>query len=200
MEGRRAGDQPRHAGEVPASGGGDRAARGGGVAGRDPGEESPQPEADQGAGGQGGREPRGALRGGEEARHRRPVPDDEGRTGPGAAAALTRAAGRASARPAGTRPQPRAIQGILDAAMVTNWIFASSGRFAIIRMVLPTCLTSMVGSTLISPFACLTPFAMRAVIGVAALPISIWPETMSKGRPSSASVLVRPVMACLVEV
>ena len=35
--------------------------------------------------------------------------------------------------------------------MVTNWMFASSGRFAIIRIVLPTWATSKVGSTFISP-------------------------------------------------
>ena len=29
---------------------------------------------------------------------------------------------------------------------------------------------------------------------VCALPMSIWPQAISNGRPSSASVLVRPVM------
>jgi hypothetical protein len=41
---------------------------------------------------------------------------------------------------------------------------------------------------------------MRSVIGVTALPMSIWPQAMSYWRPSSEVDLVRPVMACLVEV
>jgi hypothetical protein len=37
-------------------------------------------------------------------------------------------------------------------------------------------------------------------IGVIALPMSIWPQAISYFRPSSAVALVRPVMACFVEV
>ena len=42
--------------------------------------------------------------------------------------------------------------------------------------------------------------AMRAVMSVAAFPISICPQAISYLRPSSEVDLVRPVMACLVEV
>jgi hypothetical protein len=41
---------------------------------------------------------------------------------------------------------------------------------------------------------------MRAVIGVAALPMSIWPHVIPNGRPSSAIDFVSPVKACLVAV
>ena len=41
---------------------------------------------------------------------------------------------------------------------------------------------------------------MRAVISVAALPMSIWPQAMSYFLPSSEVDLVRPVIACLVAV
>jgi hypothetical protein len=41
---------------------------------------------------------------------------------------------------------------------------------------------------------------MRSVISVAALPMSIWLQAMSNGRPSSEVALVRPVIACLVAV
>ena len=51
------------------------------------------------------------------------------------------------------------------------------------------------------PSACGTPlWPCRPVISVAALPMSIWPQAMSYGRPSSASDLVSPVIACLVAV
>ncbi len=43
-------------------------------------------------------------------------------------------------------------------------------------------------------------WSIRAVIGVAALPMSIWQQQMSNCRPSSAIDLVSPVTACLVEV
>src|SRR4051794_23541965 len=58
----------------------------------------------------------------------------------------------------------------------------------------------MVGSTIEVPFGCGTPRAIRVVIGVAALPMSICPQAMSKARPSSEIALVIPVMACFVEV
>src|SRR6266851_5476591 len=50
------------------------------------------------------------------------------------------------------------------------------------------------------PLACGTPFFIRSVIGVAALPMSIWPQAMSYFRQSREVDLVRPVMACLVAV
>ena len=50
------------------------------------------------------------------------------------------------------------------------------------------------------PLACGTPTVIGAAISVSALPISICPQAMLNGRPSSASVLVSPVMACLVAV
>ena len=59
-----------------------------------------------------------------------------------------------------------------------------------------TSFTSIVGSGRIDPSACATPPLILAVMSVAALPMSIWPQAMSKGRPSSASVRVRPVTAC----
>ena len=48
------------------------------------------------------------------------------------------------------------------------------------------------------PSACATPtlMFMRAVISEATLPMSIWPQAMSKARPSSESALVSPVIAC----
>jgi hypothetical protein len=63
-----------------------------------------------------------------------------------------------------------------------------------------TCSTAIVGSAATCPLACRTPSFMRAVISVAALPTSIWPQAMSYGRPSRAVDLVRPVMACLLAV
>src|ERR1700722_8586287 len=58
----------------------------------------------------------------------------------------------------------------------------------------------MVGSGMVAPLACGTPAAMRCVISVPALPISIWPQAISNARPSSAIDFVSPVMACLVAV
>ena len=83
---------------------------------------------------------------------------------------------------------------------VTNWMFASSGRLAMCTSMSATCRTSIRGSTIMAPFACGTPAAMRSVISVAALPMSIWLQAMLNGRPSSDSDLVRPVIACLVAV
>src|SRR5262245_32370723 len=50
------------------------------------------------------------------------------------------------------------------------------------------------------PFGCGTPWGIRAVASVKALPMSICPQAISYFRPSSAVDLVRPAMACLVEV
>ena len=86
------------------------------------------------------------------------------------------------------------------AITVINKTFASSGRFAMCTIVSATWRTFIRGSTMIEPFACNTPSVMRSVISVAALPISIWPQTISYLRPSSESDLVRPVIACFVAV
>ena len=69
-----------------------------------------------------------------------------------------------------------------------------------LTIVSATCSTSNVGSTMIEPPACGAPCADFAVMGVAALPMSIWPQAMLYLRPSSEVDLVRPVMACLVDV
>ena len=60
--------------------------------------------------------------------------------------------------------------------------------------------TFMVGSGAIVPLACGTPLVIGAAISVSALPMSIWPQAMLNGRPSSDRDLVRPVMACFVTV
>jgi hypothetical protein len=43
----------------------------------------------------------------------------------------------------------------------------------------------MVASAFSEPSACGTPRLIRAVMSVAALPMSIWPQAMSKAPPSS---------------
>ncbi len=83
---------------------------------------------------------------------------------------------------------------------VMNRMLASRGRLAICTTARATIRTSIVGSTCTVPFACGTPLAILAVMGVAALPMSIWPQAMSYLRPSRAVVLVRPVIPCLVDV
>src|SRR5262249_53700000 len=57
-----------------------------------------------------------------------------------------------------------------------------------------------VGSASMDPFGWGTPFFIRSVMSVAALPMSICPQAMSYLRPSSEVDLVKPVMACFVEV
>jgi hypothetical protein len=84
------------------------------------------------------------------------------------------------------------------AITVMNGTLASRGRLAMYATARPTSLTSMVGSTRIDPSGWRTPSAIRAVIGVSALPMSIWPQAMSWARPSRAVVLVSPVIACFV--
>ena len=59
---------------------------------------------------------------------------------------------------------------------------------------------SKTGSAATVPLACGTPRPKRWVISVAALPMSICPQAMSKARPSSERDLVSPVIACLVAV
>ncbi len=75
------------------------------------------------------------------------------------------------------------------AIMVTNWTFVSSGRFDMCTTVDATCSTSNVGSTFIEPSAWAVPDGILAVMGVAALPISIWPHAMLYLRPSSEVAL-----------
>src|SRR5262245_31480708 len=58
----------------------------------------------------------------------------------------------------------------------------------------------MTGSTSIDPFGCGTPFFIRSVMSVPALPTSTWPQAMSYFRPSNEVDFVSPVMACLVDV
>src|SRR5689334_19557512 len=58
----------------------------------------------------------------------------------------------------------------------------------------------MVGSGAMVPLACGTPDFIFSVSGVAAFPMSIWPQAMSYLRPSSDVDRVRPVIACFVAV
>src|SRR3569833_3037802 len=59
----------------------------------------------------------------------------------------------------------------------------------------------MRGSIILVPLGCGTPSpsTMRSVIGVAALPMSTWPQQMSYMRVSSEVDIVRPVTASLIE-
>ena len=63
-----------------------------------------------------------------------------------------------------------------------------------------TCSGSIVGSGTTAPCACSAPAFIPSASGVAALPMSICPQAMSYCRPSSDVDLVRPVMACFVDV
>jgi hypothetical protein len=63
-----------------------------------------------------------------------------------------------------------------------------------------TCRTSKVGSATTRPSGCGMPAAIRSVISVAALPMSICPQATSQARPSSEIDRVSPVTACLVAV
>lgn len=93
------------------------------------------------------------------------------------------------------------------------------GRLAICTTASATCWTSNVVSGLISPLGWRAPVASLAAIGVYALPaggigymsfetrggwgyvpMSICVQLMLNGRPSSAVDLVRPVIACFVDV
>ena len=100
----------------------------------------------------------------------------------------------------GRARQPRPTNGILVAMTVRDRMLVSSGRLAMCTTALATCSTSIIGSGAVVPFACRTPLASLAAMGVMALPMSIWPQAMSYLRPSRAVDLVRPVMACLEEV
>ena len=53
---------------------------------------------------------------------------------------------------------------------------------------------------LVVSFAGVMPALIPAVMSEAALPMSIWPQAMSYLRPSSDIDLVRPVIACFVDV
>ncbi len=63
-----------------------------------------------------------------------------------------------------------------------------------------TSAAAITGSTANSPLAWRIPLRIRSVISVAALPMSIWPQAIRYGRPSSDSDFVSPVTACLVAV
>jgi len=99
-----------------------------------------------------------------------------------------------------TLPYPRPMKGIVVAITVMNWTLASSGRLAIYTTASATCWTFIRGSTIVVPFACGTPCVIRSVISVAAFPISICPQAISKFRQSSEMLFVSPVIACLVAV
>ena len=60
-----------------------------------------------------------------------------------------------------------------DAIIVTNCTVVSSGRFAMYTPVDATCSTSNVDSTFIEPSAWAVTTSIRAVMSVAALPMSI---------------------------
>jgi hypothetical protein len=92
------------------------------------------------------------------------------------------------------------MNGMAVAMIVMNWTFVSSGRPAMWTMVDATWAASNVGSARLEPSACGTPEVMRAVISVAALPMSICEQAMLNGRPSSYRERVRPVIACFVAV
>ena len=82
------------------------------------------------------------------------------------------------------------------AMIVTNWTFVPSGRFDMYTTVDATCSTSNVGSTFIEPSACAVPVGIRAVISVAALPMSIcvptYPLGVTRfGQPGSPDDLYR---------
>ena len=55
------------------------------------------------------------------------------------------------------------MNGIFVTMMVMNWPFATSGRFAMQRTALPTCATSISGSTLTEPSAWGTPLPILAM-------------------------------------
>ena len=95
---------------------------------------------------------------------------------------------------------PRPMYGIVVAVMVRNWTLVSSGSEAMYSTASATCRGSKTGSTATHPLACGMPRVMGSVMSVAALPMSICPQAMSKARPSRDSDLVSPVIACLVAV
>ena len=90
------------------------------------------------------------------------------------------------------------MKGIFVAMIVMNWMLVSRGRLAMNKICSPTYFTSNLGSGAISMFACMVPSGIRLVIGVAALPMSIWEHEMSYLRPSSEVDRVRPVTPCFV--
>ena len=87
---------------------------------------------------------------------------------------------RVSVPPRGPPAQPRPTNGILVAMMVMNWTLASSGRLA---MWTHGARRRAARPSAARPRSCRRPAArpsfMRAVISVAALPMSIWPQAMS---------------------
>lgn len=73
----------------------------------------------------------------------------------------------------GRRSHPRPMNGIFVAITVMNWTLASSGSAAMKTTARATFSTAMVGSGASLPSAWGMPSCMRAVIAVAALPMSI---------------------------
>src|SRR5580693_5400000 len=92
------------------------------------------------------------------------------------------------------------MNGIVVAVIVRNCTFASSGSPAMKTAASAASLGSNVGSGLTDPSGCGAPAAIGSAIAVWALPMSIWPQAMLYGRPSSEIDLVRPVIPCLVTV
>ena len=71
--------------------------------------------------------------------------------------------------------------------MVTNWTLDSNGRLAMKKDLLANTLIHISHARFhrhLAVWSCSWPLVERAVNGVAALPISIWPEQMSYCRPS----------------
>lgn len=64
------------------------------------------------------------------------------------------------------------MYGIAVAMTVANWTFASSGSAAMCTTVAATSAASITGSAASCPLAWRMPLCMRAVISVAALPMS----------------------------
>src|SRR5690606_9157601 len=98
------------------------------------------------------------------------------------------------------RSHPRPTKGILVAMIVIDRTLVDSGRLAMCRTAAATSAASIIGSARTDPSACGTPDSILAASSVRALPMSICPAAIPKGRPSRASVFVSPVIACFVVV
>jgi hypothetical protein len=75
-----------------------------------------------------------------------------------------------------------------------------AGRPAMYATARPVSATSIVGSLRVEPSAWSVPSAAPEPIDVAALPMSICPQAMPNGRPSSWSCLVSPAIPCFATV
>ena len=92
------------------------------------------------------------------------------------------------------------MYGIVVAVMVRNWTLVSSGSEAMYSTASATCRGSKTGSTGDRSVGLRHAAGHGLGHSVAALPMSICPQAMSKARPSRDSDLVSPVIACLVAV